>query len=554
MPAKQARSRYKSTCFLLACLALFMGVSNAHAIGFGPLLGQGVLGQSLQVQAELSEMNELTLEQLRSTCMRASFRPNSPDTNTADAMRAVPISVDFVSTSKGRGLVRLRSRGVVTEPVGDLRLISECPLAVFDVSWPVLLEPSSEGNHHTVQSREYQAKEPRREFSFASSDALLGSFKNGGGDATAAEVKKVRADVPSPTKAALVKPLPPASAKQVAAAQETSGEPMAVKPASGKTEKPDELAMLDQKLLEVNLIPSGPAGSASNSDLTDVGAQAGQAGLTQAHEMPILIGCGLVVVTALLAGFWYFRIRSPKLRLQGGNPNESRYEGRVEDLAIEPSLGDSSGVSSDESTEPRVHPSRDDGSDMSNSLLMGSFLGVDQAHTIPQDTFAGAQANSSMLAESHQQSLNVALALVNKAGAKPWALPASYQSLIEERNKVLLMSTEGQARLLRSQIGLIELAFQEAKKGRLLERAVMAEFMDVMFNGYELSSVDADQTPVSDVIKSYTSAKFCEVSGAQAKTLLKGNCMLLVTLAEKYPVCFSSPDWAQWVNDSCVGV
>lgn len=553
---------------------LILSSDVAWAANFGPLRGSSEIGQPLKLQAELSSLDGVSQGQLRSTCMSAHFLPMHGEQSGGFENGVLPLSVDFVSDGKQGGQVRFRSSEAVREPVGTITLRSECPLAVFEVSWSVLLDPSRDDREPAppLRGKTLQADAGLRDFNFDSSSALGRSMKPSMWASSGKPLPKLadmdqadsRQDVKKQSAkgesvAALSSPAPALS--QVPSAPNPVSEPPQAPQVvlDVKRDEPDELAALDQKLMDVNLIQSGKAGDApSDGAMSRLPLESVDRGV-QLHDIPVVIGACSLLVLLGISGFWLYRQRVSVGRVQKSKSSLVMHKGSVRSA---PQLQEELAPRWDES--PVVSDALAEGDEQAdepvdnapNHLVLNSFLGADHdSEAFSASAFDhDASRQAGLVLTGYQQSLSSALGLVNRADSTLWKLPESYSKLVTGRNTALSLSANSQSRLLRTQIGLVELAYQEAIRHRALEVEAMDEFVQTMLKGVDLAELEVDQNFVPDVIHSYLSAKFCEVSGAQAKSTLKANCLALASIAEHWPVCFASSTWAALVDESSVGV
>lgn len=579
----------------IASIACVFSSQVAWATSFGPLQGSNEMGRPLRLHTDLSNLNDDAKGQLRSTCMSASFIPSQEGGASGFDNRVQPLFVDFVPDGKVGGQVFLKSREVISDPVGTVRLRSECPLAVFEVTWSVLLDPSRNGGESTPKTNKssLQADSDFRDFNFDSSASLERTLRLSSAGGVHKTTKKTSKDekntelasnqLPeSKPKVALEKEKPvdksqqknqPMESVAVKAMAENKQDVIPTKSENAPTQElvatqtaadhtqsqqPDELALLDQKLADVNLIPSAnqhalpgatdPLGTTDNRLPNAI----------QVNDIPLLIGVGALLMLIAISGFWFYRQR----QLQPARAPQPKVSPVVRKQALKTDVsepffdpvvhGGDVGVLEHEADTEDVD--KEDVHTPPNPLMLNSFLGVDTpVQDESQISTRFEHRAASKTSQGPEDSLGVVLSMVNRADAQLWKLPESYEPLVEARNKSLALSASPQSRVLRTQIGLLELAYQEATHNRILQQDLMEGFVQTMLEGVDLGVVEVDRETVPDVIHNYLSAKFCEVSGSQEKSCFKANCLALALIAEQWPMCFDSTQWEELVNESSVG-
>lgn len=576
-----------------ASLACALSTQVAWATNFGPLQGSNEMGRPLRLHTDLSNLNDDAKGQLRSTCMTANFVANQESDASGFDNRVQTLFVDFVPDGKVGGRVFLKSREAISDPVGTVRLRSECPLAVFEVSWSVLLDPSKGGDFSPKPKQALQADSEFREFSFENSAGLdrtmrlssasssqkqsgkrvkddraseLAMFQAGGSNAAVDveksvplvpkekplvknEKKEKWGEVPSKEVAVAPNPMPTPSAG-VTSAKNDVAPAVDVQNASTENTQLDELALLDQKLADVKLIPSANPQALPGAVDPLSAAENKLPNAIQVNDIPLLIGVGSVLMLIAISGFWFYRQR----QLQPVKASSVRNAPLVRKQHVEPEPFYDPVVHGDIPESDVVQDDEKSHAGEPNTLMLNSFFGVDQV--LDHDTGGhGLEHRTAIRASKEpEDSLSVALSMVNRADVKLWKLPEAYEPLIASRNKALALSASAQSRVLRTQVGLLELAYQEAKQNRILQQDLMEKFVQTMLADLNLNTLDIDRTVVPDLVHNYLSAKFCEVSGPQEKSNFKANCLALALIADQWPMCFDSPDWEEFVNESSVGV
>jgi hypothetical protein len=136
---------------------------------------------------------------------------------------------------------------------------------------------------------------------------------------------------------------------------------------------------------------------------------------------------------------------------------------------------------------------------------------------------------------------------LDRTAVKPWKLPVAYASLIAARNRSL--SFELPSQVLRCEVGLLELAFQETRRGRLLDQSAINELVSIFIPESDGYQNDVQPTRVPDILQNHLKTKRYELNGVEAQNHFKANCLQLSALCQVWPFCFSLPEWAHLVED-----
>ncbi|HEX4856896.1 MAG TPA: hypothetical protein VFV28_08785, partial [Limnobacter sp.] len=122
-------------------------------------------------------------------------------------------------------------------------------------------------------------------------------------------------------------------------------------------------------------------------------------------------------------------------------------------------------------------------------------------------------------------------------------------SLVQARNSSLEVNRTPDALLLRCHVGLVELAYLDALNGQSTTPEVAGELVDNLLGAsfHELGL----PTPlcVPDLVKSLVRAKMCEVSGQHQRRLLHENLLSLNATAIGPALCFSLPEWQEFLSE-----
>ena len=139
--------------------------------------------------------------------------------------------------------------------------------------------------------------------------------------------------------------------------------------------------------------------------------------------------------------------------------------------------------------------------------------------------------------------------MINRADIRTWNLPEAYQSLIEQRNKSLELHRTPDALLLRCHVGLVELAFQDARLGQKTQAQTTLDLLGLVLGEYVYDIDSTSTLCVPDVVKSHVRAKMCEITGTESRQLLRENLINLNTQVLSPALCFHTDAWREFLSD-----
>lgn len=181
--------------------------------------------------------------------------------------------------------------------------------------------------------------------------------------------------------------------------------------------------------------------------------------------------------------------------------------------------------------------------------MLESFIVNDETNYDDVFDLGPLAQQSDLVDSSKKSSLKISLDLINRADIRTWNLPAAYHSLVEQRNKSLELHGTPDALLLRCHIGLVELAFQDARQGHQTQGQNALDLLSLVL-GEHVYDVHTNSTLcVPDVVKSHVRAKMCEITGAEKRQLLRDNLVNLNTQVISPALCFHTDAWREFLSD-----
>lgn len=508
---------------LLLC-SLF--ASAGHGLEIGSPAGLQQIGKKLDLQSNVTGIPAGTESQLRSTCLKARARPTGRQ--GADAFEGQgneEVHVDFVATIRQGGVIQFRSTTAVMDALVELELTSDCPLLAFKSSWMLIMDPA-------------RAELTGVQTNASESDKMPGfDIRNS---------SLLKASRVAPKRTSLI----------VAASKQPDIQPQNVAPevdpglfahSSEKDlqvqevkDQPVELAAVDPGFSDQGLIESRPS-------------QTSPVSVLPSDHDTLWMGFDLAS-----PAIWVFLVSVAMLLMVavafGKSQLKQHQASKTQSGKVEPSAMSAQVLFKDYSERPDVENARfpeesEQPAPYTQDRVLESLMGSENQRS--DEAFDGLKPLSNMETTEVQSrtSLSVCLELVNKADIRVWNLPESYQGLVATRNKSLDLHRTADALLLRCQVGLVELAFQEARKNKRLPDEVAKELLKLVIGNH---GFDLDATPalcVPDVVKSHVRAKMCEISGAEKRTLLQENLVNLNTQVSNPGLCFSSNAWREFLSE-----
>ncbi|MCE2746375.1 MAG: hypothetical protein LW710_10785 [Burkholderiales bacterium] len=499
---------------------------SASSLEISTPVGIQQIGQPLNLKSTLSNMPEGAESQLRSTCLKARMHALETTPGTYESVASREVLVNFDPTIRRGGLLEFKSVMPVQDAVVEMELISECPLIVFSTKWTLIMKEGSFEPSRAVSSNYVKSAssfDPRR-------SSLLEVSRRP--PPPKADTQATWVDVAERKE---TKPL--LEEKEVATAAMTTAENK-VEVASESV----EVASLDANLLGgAGLIESRKETVDANGGL-GLDAQIGQAPTANSlfdMLMPILLGIAALLMITLLA-YWQYSKRRAQIHVS------TNIKGPANRQAVRSEPKDLAAIS-------REHVSAFSGETESASAsshrVLESLIGVEEQHFDAKLNSPLQDFNSGVTEYGNRSSLKISLELILRADIPSWKLPPSYLGLVEARNKSIELHKTNEALILRSHIGLVELAFQDAKQGQVTSNESALELLDKVLGErwYELDLQNMLSVP--DLVKSHVRAKLCEVAGFDSRQLLRENLLNLNKQVTSSALCFQSNEWREFLSE-----
>lgn len=512
--------------FSILCALLTLFPLPGLSLEISTPVGIQQIGQILNLKSTLSNMPEGAESQLRSTCLKARIYALGNTPGSYESILSREVLVNFDPTIRRGGLLEFKSVAPVEDAVVEMELVSECPLIVFSTKWTLLLKQGG-GEQGSAINVSTAGKESA--FDPEGSSLLANSRKA---------------------------PAPQLDSKPVWMTQDERHE---IKPQQALNETPavvlktpenDEAAGTNEvvKVASLNTDLFGAGLIESRRETSDVTGGLGlneYTGETAANRnlqewlLPVSLGAAVLLIITLLL---YRRHSAKKANIQFG-VNEYGHDDRRANNS----------QPLDVATISREHVMAFSGEPASVSVgshrVLESLIGNDEQDFDADLNSSVHNMNTGLIDPVYRSSLKISLELINRADIPSWKLPASYLGLVESRNKSLELHRTIDALLLRSQIGLIELAFQDAKQGQLTPAQSSLELLEQVL-GNELHDMEFRPTLcVPDVVKSHVRAKMCEIAGADKRQLLRENLVNLNSQVLSPALCFNSNAWREFLSE-----
>lgn len=517
----------KRHLWLIGAIAGLLSIllpQQVFALQVSPPVGVQEIGKRLHLRSSLSGIQDGAESQLRSTCLRARIKSIETSPSIGQSGNSGGVLVDFQPTVRQGGLLEFKSVEPVNDALVELELTSECPLVVFTSRWTLIMNATASPKVAPVAAQSARVAQESNSFDFRNSSLLLAS-RRAPTPVAQYDTKPVRSEpkvVPEPGKGAKVSP----------PVNEVSSPP-AEKEA---VEEPLRLASLPPDVLTSGLIESGPIPNAlENMDQRESEGLAGFGGLISMEQWALIVSSTLL---GLLALVYLLKVRPKRSRLAFAAP-------RRDPVADGPIV---SGNEFRENSFHRDEPKQEVPGYATNRMLE-SLIASDDANY--EDLFeAGSAANQSdLLDSSNKSSLKISLDLINRADIRTWNLPAAYQGLVEQRNKSLELHGTPEALLLRCHVGLVELAFQDARQGHTTQAQATLDLLGLVLGEHVYDVHSSPTLCVPDIVKSHVRAKMCEITGSDKRQLLRENLINLNAQVAVPGLCFHTDAWREFLSD-----
>lgn len=513
---------------LLLC-ALFS--SAGHGLEIGSPAGLQQIGKRLDLQSNVTGIPAGTESQLRSTCLRARARSSGREgVDAFESLGNEDVQVDFVSTIPQGGVIQFKSNAAVNDALVELELISDCPLLAFKSSWMLIMEPEQAG----LVSVQSDAPDSAGTTGFDIRNSALLKASRVAPKRTALAVSEPRQPVIQPEVQA---ENPPQTATEIAKQVVVD----AIEPQAFSSEQaPLQLAAIDPGFSDQGLIESRPSLPESvNASLGDNKYLWMGLDLTSPSIWIFLVSIAMLVMVSIAFGKSQLKqLRASKATAGKMEPTAMPAQALFKEYPDHAEMDDPDYA---EGEDPLVPYAQD--------RVLESLMGSENHGAEPAYDGLKPLSNLEVTETQSRSSLSICLELINKADIRVWNLPAAYQGLVASRNKSLDLHRTADALLLRCQVGLVELAFQEARKGRRLPDEVAEELLTVVIGNHEFDLDAAPALCVPDLVKSHVRAKMCEISGAEKRTLLQENLVNLNTQVSNPGLCFSSNAWREFLSE-----
>ncbi|MCR2746994.1 hypothetical protein [Limnobacter parvus] len=514
------------TCVLIATgLWLYAVPLLSYGLEMSVPAGVQDIGKKLQLKSTLSGIPEGTESQLRSTCMRSRIQ----SIDTATSGRTIDVWVNFEPTIRQGGMVEFESVSPINHALVQLELVSECPLLTFTSRWTLIMNQNQSVPEQTTETG--NTKLASNNFDPASSSILAKS--------RISPTRRINLtpayDAPNSTPNVVEKHM----AESVAVNESQADTPIK------STDEPIRIASLGTNLIGNGLIESRKGTGSSHSGLGLNDEQSigsiGALGLSQLHLMAL--ATGLLILTVLIYLTRKYRLFGGA-SIRKGRPSgpSSMHEPQLTEFRHNAELDTSlKNPVNEVSHSPEV---------FGQDRFLESLIAHDEDSTFQNEMASPPHTDDTNLQDvSSRSSLKISLELINRADSRKWNLPEAYHGLIEQRNRSLEQSKMTEALILRSQIGLVELAFQDAKQGGSTQSQTALDLLMLVLGEHLYDAEVYPSLGVPDVVKSHVRAKMCEISGADLRQLLRENLVNLNTQVNSSALCFHLDAWREFLSE-----
>lgn len=530
MGGQSMRAGWLFKIWLLA--ALGVGAQGpAQAIVLGPLKGNTVMGEPLRLSAQVSQLQADQMGQLREGCLRAKLEPQFGYSDGRGVLIESPrVRAQFVRMGAHSGEFFFDAPALLPDPSLILQLESHCPLITFAHQWAVLLSPGQAEGVAKSPGKITATDVHAPQFDFANSRLLAQSRELALADTARAASWPSRADV-TRTNATSAKPLadtPLAPAMPPVAADPINQDPL----------PPVELASANHLVYARDGFSD-----AERAGELQQRSQGLSRSLTELLAWPAGVGSAFL----LLGGVAYWRFISG--RNQASRPACTL---AVSTAMEETAQADQQGHAAQHANKPiafRVAGGGGRYDSLEANRVLESFYTPDHPSGLDFAEVAEPLAEAFEHDDRSQRSIDKSIRLLKRAITTEWRLPDSFQALVRERNQALRLHQENALKVLQCQLGLVELAYQEAMEGRPFTSEQGAEFLVSLLGDDFASHLQADWPTLPDVVRTYVRAKFCEVTGADSRQLFKKNLQLLVDNPPAGKACFDASLWQELLSE-----
>jgi hypothetical protein len=522
MPLHTIQARFHIALLMVAALGFVTTPSTTRAMEITVPVGLQEIGKRLDLKSTLSGIPEGAESQLRSTCLKS--RIQSIDTeNSADA---IDVWVDFSPTIRQGGLIEFQSSAPVNHALVRLELISECPLLTFTSRWTLIMNQTQLPDSSKAV---YKEGAEGNKFDLANSSLLAQSrkqpnFNNSRFVPRYEQNEQALEEVAIAPEANTVSEVPQNKQPEVdGKSKESANEP-------NEPNEPIKIASLDPSLLGNGLIESRSSNQITTGGLGINEQDSGVNAWSSNIGLMVAFGFSLLAASILLARKF---ARSP-VRTTATEPQWHAFKGTPEtamDTSVPP-------------IEEVATPV-----EFGHDRFLESLMGSEGDSYEDEIGIKLLSEHSEALEASDRSTLKTSFEMINRADSRKWNLPDAYLGLVEQRNRTLEQHASTEALILRSQIGIVELTFQDAKQGKTTQSHIAHELLAMVLGEHIYEAESFPSLGVPDVVKSHVRAKMCEISGSESRQLLRENLLLLNTLVLSPALCFHSDAWREFLSE-----
>lgn len=496
------------------------------------------IGEKLNLSATISGVPNGALSQLRSSCLKARVLSGLEVTSAGQPRVIDPdVLVQFQPTIHQGGLIELRSRKIMDDAVVNVQLTSDCPLVAFSIQWTVILELSNEEpptsaasnilNDDQVQAAQY--------FSFKHSSSLTDS-------------KSASPPIALKTPARFGTTVHQGNVDQssglakLETANAVGQTPVVNSPESkdlaDSIEKPIEVAALNSDLSVHGLVESRPRDSTHAHDDSMGHVTGSESYFSVGYLNTFIMMIGIVLLAML---FWL----ANRKKLFGA-PFHHHLKGELPSKFNDKPLVKQAIESAPADAEQETPPDR------SNQVLpegrfIETLIGEHKA-TAEDEDLNSLFALTSKPEGGENISIKASLDAIRRADNVAWNLPPEYQDMIQERNAKLAVCRTPETLILKCQLGLIELAYQEAMRGHALSEDICSDLIDLVLGRFVEPSDFSSCLTVPDLISSYLQNKRYEVAGPDNRLRFEDNLRALTHIVRDAYFCFHLSQWQELVD------
>lgn len=518
------------TSFVGICCSLLP--KTGFSLEISTPVGVHQIGKRLDLKSTLSNLPDGAESQLRSTCLTARVNPLETSRANGSDVSSRDVKVNFSPTIRRGGLLEFKSVSPVNDALIEIELVSECPLVVFSTRWAIIMSESQAEVHQTssnIEPNNIETNKQLSKFDPASSSLLASTRKP--------PVRKVEPSTWSEVEVVKKK-------DETVVVEKTAPPTPTIEPAPAEDvlpqSEPMKIASLNTELMGAGLIESQPDTANLPMGSAMLEGELSNNNQTEPLQNLKLMG-GVATSVLLILGFLTYCF----IRYRSGRRSMSiDIQPKVQRTDFNEPTSDLASISRDHAMAFTTEPATIGGT----NRVLDSLMGVDENHfdeAFEPNPYASSVNSPDMI---NRSTMTICIDLINRADVRSWNLPASYSDLVASRNRSLQLHRTPDALLLRSQISLVELAFQDAKQGQLTHANTSLELLDLVLGEqvYEIGSMRSMGVP--DVLKSHVRAKMCEITGAENRQILRENLVNLNTQVTTPSLCFGSNDWREFLS------